>query len=35
VISGRREDSSATLYSVFLLSLSWLFNWIVQLRLWL
>ncbi|HUG12427.1 MAG TPA: tetraacyldisaccharide 4'-kinase [Opitutaceae bacterium] len=35
VISGRREDRSATVYSVFLLSVSWLFNWIVQLRLWL
>lgn len=35
VISGRREDRTAAAYSAFLLSLSWLFNGIVQLRLWL
>ncbi|HEY5550420.1 MAG TPA: tetraacyldisaccharide 4'-kinase [Opitutaceae bacterium] len=35
VISGRRDDRSAAAYSVFLLTVSWLFNGIVQLRLWL
>jgi len=35
VIFGRREDRVASTYAVFLLSLSWLFNGIVQLRLWL
>jgi len=35
VIFGRREDRVASAYALFLLSLSWLFNGIVQLRLWL
>ena len=35
VIFGRREDRAATAYGVFLLTISWLFNWVVQLRLWL
>lgn len=35
VIFGRREDRAATIYGVFLLTVSWLFNGIVQMRLWL
>lgn len=35
VIFGRREDKAAAAYGIFLLGLSWLFNGVVQLRLWL
>ncbi|MEY2879640.1 MAG: hypothetical protein RLZZ15_2020 [Verrucomicrobiota bacterium] len=35
VILGRREDAGATVYGAFLQALSWLFNGLVQARLWL
>ena len=35
VILGRRADASAAVYGAFLQALSWLFNAIVQARLWL
>lgn len=35
VIFGRREDRAAYFYGLFLLTLSWLFDGIVRLRLWL
>jgi tetraacyldisaccharide 4'-kinase len=35
VIFGRREDRAAAAYSAFLTAISWLFNGVVQLRLWL
>jgi len=35
VILGRRADTGAAVYGAFLQALSWLFNGIVQLRLWL
>jgi tetraacyldisaccharide 4'-kinase len=35
VVLGRRADTGATVYGAVLQALSWLFNGIVQLRLWL
>jgi len=35
VVLGRRADTGAVLYGMFLQVLSWLFSWVVQLRLWL
>ncbi|HMD62088.1 MAG TPA: tetraacyldisaccharide 4'-kinase [Opitutaceae bacterium] len=35
VVLGRRADTGAAVYGVFLQVLSWLFNSVVQLRLWL
>lgn len=35
VVLGRRADTGATVYGALLQALSWLFNGIVQLRLWL
>ena len=35
VILGRRDDRAAMFYGAFLLSASWLFSGIVQLRFWL
>jgi tetraacyldisaccharide 4'-kinase len=35
VVLGRRADTTAAIFGVFLQMLSWLFNCVVQLRLWL
>jgi tetraacyldisaccharide 4'-kinase len=35
VVLGRRADTGAAIFGVFLQMLSWLFNCVVQLRLWL
>ena len=35
VVLGRRADTGAVIYGMFLQTLSWLFSWVVQLRLWL
>ena len=35
VVLGRRADTGAVVYGTFLQVLSWLFSWVVQLRLWL
>jgi tetraacyldisaccharide 4'-kinase len=35
VVLGRRADTGAVIYGMFLQVLSWLFNGVVQLRLWL
>ena len=35
IVLGRRADAGATVYGAFLQALSWLFNGIVQTRLWL
>ena len=35
VVLGRRADTGATIYGAFLQGLSWIFNGLVQLRLWL
>ena len=35
VILGRRADTGAAVYGAFLQALSWVFNVVVQLRLWL
>ena len=35
VVLGRRADTGATVYGALLQALSWLFNGLVQLRLWL